>query len=265
MHKLLQMNFGASDDNADDDLPRAVCNCLLIESSGGIILIDTGLGILENETLSSLSKKLENVYRIPIDPNLPAAKQLLRKGYNCLDVKHIVLTHLDLDHAGGLRDFPDAQVHLSMEEYMGRHDPRYLQSQFEHLPQWNPYPGSNERWFGLEARSVRISDEVDIKLVPLPGHTLGHCAVAIRKSNSSDQWVLHVGDAYYAREELYDEFSMIRSLSNVSSADNWQRLTSLAKIRQLLFKYSHQIDVLSSHDPAEIIADVSSAVKTDDG
>jgi glyoxylase-like metal-dependent hydrolase (beta-lactamase superfamily II) len=31
-------------------------------------------------------------------------------------VRHVVLTHLDLDHAGGLRGFPDAQVHVLRTE-----------------------------------------------------------------------------------------------------------------------------------------------------
>ncbi|MFD0510570.1 MBL fold metallo-hydrolase [Streptomyces aureus] len=30
-------------------------------------------------------------------------------GYAVDDVRHIVLTHLDLDHAGGLPDFPRAR------------------------------------------------------------------------------------------------------------------------------------------------------------
>lgn len=31
---------------------------------------------------------------------------------NVRDVRHIVLTHLDFDHAGGLDDFPEATVHM---------------------------------------------------------------------------------------------------------------------------------------------------------
>jgi glyoxylase-like metal-dependent hydrolase (beta-lactamase superfamily II) len=37
-------------------------------------------------------------------------------GYQPQDVRHIVLTHLDLDHVGGLRDFPHAEVHVYAEE-----------------------------------------------------------------------------------------------------------------------------------------------------
>ncbi len=36
-----------------------------------------------------------------------------RLGYSINDVRHIILTHLDLDHAGGLHDFPNAAVHVS--------------------------------------------------------------------------------------------------------------------------------------------------------
>lgn len=36
--------------------------------------------------------------------------------YDPRDVKHIVLTHLDFDHAGGLDDFPWATVHMMRVE-----------------------------------------------------------------------------------------------------------------------------------------------------
>src|SRR3546814_15732883 len=32
------------------------------------------------------------------------------------DVRHIIITHLDFDHAGGIEDFPAAAVHLTGRE-----------------------------------------------------------------------------------------------------------------------------------------------------
>jgi glyoxylase-like metal-dependent hydrolase (beta-lactamase superfamily II) len=253
MHRIHQMNFGVSDSNMDDCLPRAICNCLLIEDREKIILVDTGLGILEIETLIRLSEKIHGLYTVPINSNLPAARQLPLLGLNCNDVSDVILTHLDLDHAGGLRDFPNAEVHLSAEEFSDRHNLRYLHTQYEHFPKWNPHPASTEIWFGLEARNVPIANELEIKLIPLPGHTVGHCGVAVREKNANNRWVLHVGDAYYNREELYSPVGMLGSISRISSEDNWQRLASMANIRRLLHRYPDEIDVVSSHDPSETI------------
>ena len=46
-----------------------------------------------------------------------AAHQIAALGYSLDEVRHIVLTHLDLDHAGGMADFPRAQVHVLAAEH----------------------------------------------------------------------------------------------------------------------------------------------------
>lgn len=45
-----------------------------------------------------------------------AIRQVERLGYTADDVRHIILTHLDIDHSGGLSDFPAAQVHVLQAE-----------------------------------------------------------------------------------------------------------------------------------------------------
>ena len=45
------------------------------------------------------------------------ARQVEALGYSARDVRHIVVTHLDPDHAGGLSDFPDAEVHIFRAEH----------------------------------------------------------------------------------------------------------------------------------------------------
>ncbi|MFE6931116.1 MBL fold metallo-hydrolase [Streptomyces sp. NPDC057699] len=52
-----------------------------------------------------------------------AARQVEKLGFSRDDVRHIVLTHFDADRIGGLADFPDAQVHLTVNA----HDPVLLE------------------------------------------------------------------------------------------------------------------------------------------
>ncbi|WP_051484150.1 MBL fold metallo-hydrolase [Rhizobium sp. CF080] len=47
-----------------------------------------------------------------------AAWQIQSLGYPARDVRHIVLTHLDFDHAGGIADFPRARIHVLTDEYL---------------------------------------------------------------------------------------------------------------------------------------------------
>lgn len=253
MAYIHQLNFGAAHDNLNDALPHAVCNCFLIDDGETCTLIDSGFGVLEIDTLCMLSEKLPELYDIAINPSLPAARQLPLLGYEPDEVTDIVLTHLDLDHAGGLKDFPGARVHVSCEEFEARNDFRYLQEQFKHGPLWRPAASATEVWFGLEARSLPISSKVDIMLVPLPGHTLGHCGVAIRQRRFPWNWILHVGDAYYDHDELHAACPEENPLSHYSAIDNQKHFQSLAKIRGLLLDHGNEITVVSSHDANERI------------
>ena len=75
-------------------------------------------------------------------------------------MRHIVLTHLDFDHAGGLDDFPDAHVHLlGAERDDALRSSTWLDRQRFRPQQWSkpdalagvPTSGG-ERWFGFDAR-----------------------------------------------------------------------------------------------------------------
>src|SRR3546814_13106694 len=71
------------------------------------------------------------------------------------DVRHIIITHLDFDHAGGIEDFPAAAVHLTGREkvvadsqaggaFVGRR--RYRPQQWDEVIDWRLYPmGRRER------------------------------------------------------------------------------------------------------------------------
>jgi len=56
-----------------------------------------------------------------------------------------------------------------------------------------------EPWHGFEA--VRGLDGLaeDVLMVPLFGHTHGHCGIAV---NTADRWLLDCGDAYFDAREV---------------------------------------------------------------
>jgi glyoxylase-like metal-dependent hydrolase (beta-lactamase superfamily II) len=259
MGEIRQMNFGTARSNEEDTLPCAVCNCLVIDDGKKIILIDSGLGVRETDTLSMLAQTLPQLYDIAIDPCLPASRQLPASGYEPKRVTDIVLTHLDLDHAGGLKDFPDAAVHLSAEEFQQKEDLRYLQSQFDHSPHWMPWASHGETWFGLDARSLEISEAYEILLVPLRGHTWGHSGVAVRRRAATEPWILHVGDAYYDHCELEWGCGETECAFHCSAVDRLERLRSLSRIRHLRNCHQGAVTIISSHDPTETIGEGSSS------
>lgn len=232
--------------------PKAICHCLLLEDANGLALVDTGIGQLETRNpLERIGKKLIDLAGFQFHEELTAIHQIQQLGYSTEDVKHIILTHCDNDHCGGVADFPNATVHLSIEELQAFRagSYRYLPQQFEHNPKFVTYDSCDTKWFGMEARKIDLPFSSSILLVPLFGHTAGHCGVAIEQR---DSWLLHVGDAYYLRAELSDENHPVNQLAEIRAENNLDRLDSLDKIRKLLQAHGDQIETIGYHDPSEL-------------
>jgi glyoxylase-like metal-dependent hydrolase (beta-lactamase superfamily II) len=172
--------------------------CLLAETNRGLLLVDTGLGLHDYASPSRRTRDFMTVMRAVRDPDLAAVRQVARLGCKPEDVRDIVLTHLHLDHAGGLPDFPGAQVHVYRQEYEALQRPRklleiagYDRADFAHGPQWSLHELQDEKWYDFDA--VRLPGiEPEVWMIPLPGHTSGHCGVALR---SGPGWVFFCGDA----------------------------------------------------------------------
>ncbi len=115
-------------------------------------------------------------------------QQVKALGYSPGDVRHLLLTHLDRDHAGGVPDFPNAKVHVHRARIrhggatQARAAPkgRYITEQWKHGPDWAFYGEGGEDWFGFKGVRALGDREADILMIPLPGHTLGHCGIAVR-------------------------------------------------------------------------------------
>src|SRR5215472_3288530 len=92
---------------------RMCCHCLILETNDGLALVDTGLGTADIENpRRRLGGAFVAITRARLDPAQTALAHVERLGFRRTDVRHIVPTHLDLDHVGGLSDFPDAAVHV---------------------------------------------------------------------------------------------------------------------------------------------------------
>lgn len=236
-----------------------VCHCLLIEAPDGLILVDTGLGTRD---IVEPRHRLGMAYRTLFKPRLgmeeTAVEQIRRLGFKASDVRHIALTHVDLDHAGGLADFPEALVHIFKPELEQLREPgfrersRFRQVQFEHGPNWVVHEEQGEQWFGFSSIRPIPGLSTDVLLIPLVGHTRGHTGVAVKQG---DRWLLHCGDAYYHRSQVTDNpqvpsASMMfqKAVASIPSA----RAKNLERLRQLALHHGDQVELFSSHDPVEL-------------
>jgi glyoxylase-like metal-dependent hydrolase (beta-lactamase superfamily II) len=120
---------------------RLVCHCLLLETNDGLALVDTGIGMDDIARSDRLGRKWVRQTAPRLDPAETAVAQVRALGYAPADVRHLLLTHLDRDHAGGIPDFPNAKVHLHRAEYemavahrIAAPKGRYVADQWQHGP-----------------------------------------------------------------------------------------------------------------------------------
>lgn len=234
-----------------------VCHCLLIESNSGLILVDTGFG--EGQVKKSKEKfdsMFRKIVRPKLNPTETALSQIKKLGFKQADVQHIVLTHLDMDHAGGIPDFPQAKVHVYQDELQAAQHPksflekkRYHSYLWKHNPHWETYKTSGEKWEGFDCVKQMKELPPEILMVPLVGHTSGHCGIAVQTTVG---WMLHSGDAYFYHDEVKSGESTfgLSLFQTLLAEDNKKRVENQKRLRELSNKKA-EVKVFSAHDPSE--------------
>jgi glyoxylase-like metal-dependent hydrolase (beta-lactamase superfamily II) len=235
-----------------------VCHCLLVETNDGLVLVDTGLGL---DDVAHGRERLGHEFlwatRPRLDVEETAARQVERLGFRRSDVRHVVPTHLDLDHAGGISDFPEAKVHIFEREHAAAMHPatfleraRYKQAHWAHGPRWAIHALAGDKWLGFEA--VRIIEGVgpDVLLVPLMGHTRGHSGIAVQTEGG---FILHAGDAYFSYHEM-DPVKpwcpgALAAFQRYAATSNPERTHNQARLRDLAKDHPHDVELICAHCP----------------
>lgn len=231
------------------------CHCVIFQLAERMILLDSGFGTREMLQPNLLIGD-EALFKLGhlIDLRLTARERLKSRGIQAEQVTDIILTHLDNDHAGGLHDFPKATVHVSREELDSFDSTRprgpYKGYQISHETRFKTYERTGERWFDLEVRSLQLPEDLEAKLVPLPGHTLGHCGVAYRENGG---WSLHAGDAYFDSKVNFDEHAPALPIEVAFQTDADARQASLRELHRLKKVHGSEVNVFCTHDQQEFL------------
>jgi glyoxylase-like metal-dependent hydrolase (beta-lactamase superfamily II) len=240
-----------------------VIHCLLLDMDDRLILVDSGLGRADMErplsrlgwgmswfggasagsTASEQIAALRDVGAIKAD----------------LPISDIIMTHLDGDHTGGLSDFPDARVHLNgMELEAWRRGPgpagkqRYVNAHFAHGPRWQKYRDFPQDWFGFPATKLVDLPEA-LRLIQLPGHTLGHCGVAIEQDG---KWLLHCADTTYHSAWFNGRKPPVAiQITERLLAQDWRSWNETRR-KVAVLQQTGEVTVFGSHDP-EMFAKLS--------
>ncbi len=163
----------------------------LLEHPRGLLLFDTGAAPECVDDLAGWwgSSMAENFpYRVRSEDIIDA--QLRALGYRPRDVRHVVLSHLHLDHAGGMKLFPQARFYAQAHEL--------AHAIWPGPPFQNDYiladllPTRSYDLKALEGDADLFGDG-SVRVLATPGHTRGHCSLLLRLPQTGA--VLLPGDA----------------------------------------------------------------------
>ena len=211
-----------------------------IEHPEGVIVVDTGAAA-HLKSLPRWHPYFRFAVRFDIEPEQEAGPQLRGLGIGARDVKTVVLTHLHIDHDGGLAHFPHSRILGSAGEIarasgIGGAVLGYLPKRW---PKWfAPEPLAwQPTACGPFASSAPISAAGDVIAVPTPGHTPNHLSVVVR---DGDHEIMLASDASYL------ESTMLSGTVDGVSPDETVAAATLARIRE--FCSQRPVVYLPAHD-----------------
>lgn len=215
-----------------------------IEHPDGVIVVDTGSGT-HLKSLPRWHPYFQLSVRFDIEPEHEVGPQLQNLGIGARDVKTVILTHLHIDHDGGLAHFPFSRILADRDEIartagiagaMLGYLPKRWPTWFDPQPiAWQP------AHCGPFALSASITNTGDVIAVPTPGHTPSHLSVVVR---DGDRQIFLAGDASYL------ESTMLRGAVDGVSRNEAQARSTLAAIRSLCAQ--SPTVYLPAHDPQSV-------------
>jgi glyoxylase-like metal-dependent hydrolase (beta-lactamase superfamily II) len=222
--------------------PRLPIYCWSIEHPEGLILVDTGESSHANDPGYQpwWHPFMQYCERRWVRPEKEVGPQLRALGFDPIDVRWVVMSHMHGDHVGGIGHFPNCEILLSKPEAdaaLARTGPLfgYLNMHYPHWLKPKIVSFSDGRWETFE-RSTTLTRDGRVHIVPTPGHTLGHMSVIVE---TDSHCILAAGDV------AYDETAFLNGgVDGVAQSaslhrDSTRRLRELCKRRPTITQFAH--------------------------
>lgn len=217
--KESELMIGGRDEMRDIPAPT-----FLIEHPKGLVLFDTGVNPKVAQDPEAYWGRAAKFLNVRFTPELAVDRQVAAHGYKPEEVKYVVISHLHLDHAGGLALFPNATFFTIKGELAHAYWPeRRLRHAFilgDILPtrgfKWEEFTGDTD-----------LFGDGSLQLLRTTGHTPGECSLFVRFRNSEP--VILTGDTVHLRAQLktltpmpsdYDQNDAVESIRRLKRIED---------------------------------------------
>ena len=223
---------------------------LIRHPKAGNILVDTGLHP------SIASDPRENLGRLgawasqpELEAGMDVPARLRGSGISPSAIRLVLLTHLHLDHASAIADFPDSTFIVSAAEWKDATSGvlpifrAYRRQQYDYAFDFRTVDFDDERVssYSTFGRTLDLFGDGSVRLASTPGHTTGHMSVIVRLG---DRDMVIAGDALPREEQLEQEADLP---GRMQDEHNYRR--SLQEIRLFHNQYPNAV-ITPGHDPA---------------
>jgi glyoxylase-like metal-dependent hydrolase (beta-lactamase superfamily II) len=232
----------------------SVTVAVVVRDDGSVVLVDAGMSEDVCANRGAHGRIGHAFFGMRTDRNDALAPQLRALGIAPDRVTTIVATHLHMDHIGGARDFPRAEVVCSVDEIsaFSRRGIAYAGSDLAGIRAVRALSLEPVRRYGFAA-SLDLMGDGEIIVLDTRGHTMGSLAVLLR---AEDKVYLHVGDAVYQRWEVD-----ARRPSFLARSVAWNRAELLKTTALLASAELRDVELVPSHDAA-VLARLPTAPKS---
>jgi N-acyl homoserine lactone hydrolase len=176
---------------------------ILVKHPAGDLLIDTGNSSHFDDEIRTYPFGIWLKLRFlagQLKPEIALPQLLRRIGEDPAKLRWAILSHVHLDHAGGLMDLPHLPVLLAREELQFANDPNVQAKGYVIAAHTQKFPRAAAPTLQLEPKSYETFDESadlykdgSVVVVPLRGHTPGSVGVFVNLSPTLR--LFYVGDA----------------------------------------------------------------------
>jgi len=210
----------------------------LIQHNGKNILFDTGNALEAAKNPEKHWGEIIAAYYPVMSEEQYVVNQLKSMSIEPEDINYVILSHLHLDHAGGVGDFTNATYITHQKEVQWAFNPEcsqkgaYIMQDIDKGIKWQQLTNNVGEAYDLFKDGA-------IEIYPTPGHTPGHLSVLIKLENSKS--MLLTSDSCYTEENLKD---------NIAPGLVWDAEASIKTINWIhQMQNEKNVEVVAGHDP----------------